>query len=278
MSQLIINADDLGANAPRSHGIFMAFEQGVVTNATLLPNGSDSDRAAKHARERGLPTGIQLNLTEGYPLSKPGDVATLVSAEGSFLEDYQLRRALAEGNVDVRHLEREIRRQVEWFFDAYGAPTHFASHDHIHTHAVIVPLLIPVLLRYGIRFVRLPAEPLPPFGWEIEREHLEKAQEISRQAEEARSLFEANGIVSTQHFRGLALQGKASAKNLRHILGRLPDGTVELMTHPGSPTPIGTDFDRDPQRQTELHMLMAPELLTLFTSRKITRCSYGDVA
>ena len=67
MPQLIINADDLGVNPPRSHGIFLAFEQGVVTNALLIPNGSDSEQAAKHARERGLPTEVSIRFEHVQP-------------------------------------------------------------------------------------------------------------------------------------------------------------------------------------------------------------------
>jgi len=35
MRRLIINADDLGCNPQRSHGIFQCMEFGVVTSATM---------------------------------------------------------------------------------------------------------------------------------------------------------------------------------------------------------------------------------------------------
>ena len=47
---LIINADDLGVTAQRSHGIFLAHEQGAVTSASLIVNLSDSEAAARHSR------------------------------------------------------------------------------------------------------------------------------------------------------------------------------------------------------------------------------------
>src|SRR3989338_5312535 len=99
MRRLIINADDLGINPPRSHGIFEAFENGVVTNATLIANGSHSDQAAKHAREKNLPTGLHLSLTEGYPLSKPEHVSSLLHSDGTFFDRDVLRRVLEEGKV-----------------------------------------------------------------------------------------------------------------------------------------------------------------------------------
>lgn len=277
MRRLIINADDLGMNPPRSHGIFLCFEQGIVTNASLIPNNSHSAQAAKHAAEKKLPTGLHLNLTAGPPISKPGDVATLLEATGDFFSRAQLYRLLAKGEVDPQHLERELRAQIEWFLEHHGQPTHVSSHHHLHTHPAIVPLLIPILDRYGIGIVRIPSEPLPPFGWEISGEDLARARAIALQADAAKELFDANGIRSTDHFRGLALCDNASAKNLRHILARLPEGTTELMVHPGSPTPTGTDFDTDPQRQTELRMLTDDAIREVLRERKIELGSFGDL-
>ncbi len=279
MRRLIINADDLGVNAPRSHGIFQCFEFGVVTSATLICNGSDADRAAKHAREKKLPTGLHLNLTDGTPISKPKDVASLLqSTAGEFRRRELQKRSLGLGEIDPLHIEREIRAQIEWFLDHHGQPTHVDGHHKIHIHPAITPLLIPILDRYGIGMVRIPAEdPLPPFGYVISDEQLAAAKASAVEAREAQTLFAAHGIRSTNHFRGQTLVGNASQKNLRHILTRLPEGTTELMVHPGSMTPIGSPFDLDPQRQTELQMLTNPEVPGLLKERKIELISFADM-
>lgn len=278
MRRLIINADDLGVNSARTHGIFQCFEFGIVTSATLLCNGSDAAQAAKHAREKRLPTGLHLNLTDGTPMSKPQDVESLLqSTAGEFRERTLQRRALDEGQIDAVHVEREIRAQIEWFLDHHGPPTHLDSHHAVHTHPFIVPLLIPILQRYGIRFVRIHEDLLPPFGFQIPEERVKTLKAMSDEAAAARSFFAAEGIGSTDHFRGLALSGNASAKNLRHILTRLPEGTTELMVHPGSMTPVGTPFDLDPQRQTELQMLTNPDVPALLKERKIDLISYRDL-
>ncbi len=278
MRRLIINADDLGANPQRSHGIFQCAEFGVVTSATLIVNTSDSADAARRARERGIPTGLHLNLTQGSPLSKPDTVVSLLEASGEFLDREKLSRALAEGHVDSKHLEREIRAQVDWFFEYCGAPTHVDGHHHVHVFAPIAAALIPVLERYGISKVRLPIEePLPPFGFEVSAEHLAWVQSINVLAAGARDLYRAHGFTSPYHFRGATLVGSASARNLRHILSRLPEGTTELMVHPGSPISAGTPFDIDPQRQTELRMLTDEAVRADLAERGIALCSYADV-
>ncbi len=278
MRTLIINADDLGANTQRTHGIFQCFEFGIVTSATLLPNAVDSDRAGKQVREKKLPIGLHLNLTEEYPRSKRGDIESLIEGNGMFLSDLRMRTALESGQVQKEHLEREIRAQIEWFFDTVGAPTHVDSHHHIHTHPIVASALIPVLERYGVRFVRIPLEePLPPFGYIISAEQLEKVRHINDAAKIAREMYGAYGIATSDHFRGLTLAGNAALKNLRHIIGRLPEGVTELMVHPGSACTYGTTFDLDPQRQTELRMLTDVSIAEELQERKIRLASYEDL-
>jgi chitin disaccharide deacetylase len=279
MIRLVITADDLGVNTQRSHGIFQCAEFGVVTNASLLANGSDSDAAARHARERGVPTGLHLNLTEEYPVSRKEDVSSLVDANGRFFDRDRLRELFKEGKVERGHLEREVRSQVDWFFDAHGqAPTHVDGHHHIHVEPAVAETLIPVMERYGLRFVRIPCElPLPPFGYEVDDDKLARTAALNERALAARELYAAHGIGSTDHFRGLTLAGNASLKNLRHVIGRLLDGVTELMVHPGSPAAYGTPFDLDPQRQTELRMLLDDSIPKQLADKKVTLCSWADI-
>ncbi len=278
MRRLIINADDLGSNPQRTHGIFQCHEFGVVTNATIWPNVSDSEAAARHARERGLPTGLHLNLVEEYPLSKQEQISSLVNANGQFFDVARLFTLLDEGAVEQNHLEREVRAQVEWMFDQGLTPTHIAGNWDVHVHPAIVTVLIPLMERYGMRFVRIPCEePLPPFGFEIPEAQLQEIRRTNAMAAAARTMFAAHGIGTTDHFRGHTLLGNSSLKNLRHILGRLPEGVTEMMVHPGSQTVYGTPFDLDPQRQTELRMLLDESIPALLKEKKIELCSFEDL-
>lgn len=268
-SLLIVNADDLGVNAPRSHGIFIAFEQGIVRSASIIANGSDAVQAAKRAKEKKLACGLHLNLTEGDPISLADTVRSLLDANGYFRGKDAQRRAMDEGAVDPQELERECRAQLEWMQAHYGHPTHVDGHHNIHAHPLVARVLAPLLELEGIRFVRIAAEPVEPFGFDIDDERKTFIARMATESLAARPMYEAHGIGSSEHFRGLALHGNASKKNLRHILARLPEGITELMVHPGSPTPIGTDLDRDPQRQTELAMLTDEGLPALLRERKI---------
>lgn len=277
MRRLIITADDLGINAQRSHGIFMAAEQGVVTNVSLITTTSDSEAAARRAQERDLPTGLHLNLTYGAPLSKDGHIESLLTTDGYFLGREDLERRLQENEVQAEHIEREVRAQIEWFMDMRGIPTHIDGHHHIHVHPFVASVITPILDRYGVSYVRIPSEPEVPFGFLIEQKQSDFIAMLSARADAARTLFAAHGIQSTDHFRGLAYAGNASMRNMRHTLGRLPEGVTEWMTHPGSPNPQGEPFDANPQRQTELGILTNDDTREEIKSREVELCSYADL-
>lgn len=278
MKRLIISADDLGVNVSRSHGIFQCVETGIVTNVSLLANGSDSVRAARIATERSIPTGLHLNLTEEYPLCAASQIPSLLEGSGAFMELHKLQAALAHDEIDAAHLEREIRAQMEWFLEHRGQPTHVDSRHHVHTHPSVARALMPSLERYGIRFVRIPCElPLPPWGYIVSEEMLTHTREQNTVATKARELYSAFGIGSTDHFRGTTLKGIASLKNLRHTINKIQDGTTELMVHPGNPIAYGTPFDLDPQRQTELRMLTDEGIAAHLAEKEVHLISYSDL-
>jgi predicted glycoside hydrolase/deacetylase ChbG (UPF0249 family) len=98
--------------------------------------------------------------------------------------------------------------------------------------------------------------------------------DLSRKGQQ---IYLANDIASTDHFRGHTLLGNASLKNLRHVLNKLPEGTTEIMVHPGSAITYGTNFDLDPQRQTELRMLLDESIPQMINEKKIELISWNDL-
>ena len=276
MPRLIINADDLGSTPQRSHGILLAREQGVVTSVSLVANGNDSERAARHAGERDIPTGLHLVLTRGTPITRGDGIESLLTTDGFFLEHDALQRAIEEGMVEPTHVEREVRSQIEWFLEHRGQPTHMSSHDHVHVIGFLAHIIAPILDRYGIGSVRIPAEPRTPFGYEIDDRRQTFIEKLSMTASHARTVYAGYGIASTEYFRGLAYEGNATMRTMRHTLARLPEGTVEWMVHPGSANPQGESFESDPQRQTELQILINPDTAAALKEREVQLCSFVD--
>src|SRR5690606_12544549 len=69
--RVIINADDFGLSSDENRTIIVAFQQGLISSATLMANMPAFEEACSLAREYGLQgrIGLHFNLTYGKPLS-----------------------------------------------------------------------------------------------------------------------------------------------------------------------------------------------------------------
>eukprot|EP00043_Microstomoeca_roanoka_P008569 m.82504 g.82504 ORF g.82504 m.82504 type:complete len:382 (+) comp14298_c0_seq1:1-1146(+) len=81
--KLVVTADDFGYSKRRNRGILETFENGVVTQASLLVNGVEAQHAASLADNHGLPLGLHFNVTEGASvlmtaqrIARPDEVCT----------------------------------------------------------------------------------------------------------------------------------------------------------------------------------------------------------
>ena len=131
---LIVNADDLGYDAPTTDAIMAAHARGLISSATAMVFRADSARAAAAARDAGLPTGLHLNLTE--PFDAPAVPGAVRAAQE------RLVRAFASGlwwrrwTYDPRiraDVDLAVRAQIEEHHRVHtAAPTHLDGHNHVH--------------------------------------------------------------------------------------------------------------------------------------------------
>src|SRR5215831_17721899 len=115
MKRLIVNADDFGLTAGVNLAIIEGHVQGIITSTSLLANGTAFDSAVAMAKGHAkLGVGVHLNLTDGLPVSLPGDVPSLLNSHG-FLVSGAVRQAkrILMGRVNLREVERELRSQIE---------------------------------------------------------------------------------------------------------------------------------------------------------------------
>ena len=62
--KLILNADDFGLSPSVNKGIVEAFQQGIISSATMMMNTPYTDEAIELAKKHNLKNiGIHLNLT-----------------------------------------------------------------------------------------------------------------------------------------------------------------------------------------------------------------------
>jgi len=293
---LIVTADDLGYAPERDAGIIKGYEEGIITQASLLVNGSSAESAvqlARHARrssthplfpsssssssDTGLPLGLHFNLTEGVCLHDGESV--MLGKEGFW-------QATREGKITRDYVARELKAQMEAFRRLTGhEPNHIDGHNHIHVIPVVASVLYEYLPKLGTSLptpmpmpIRIPIEdldsdmPEPPAFTTKQRGFFE---EILTHAKAAHSLWceptsssnpasssSSAPFVSSTHFLGLRLMGSSNTHaKLTHALTVLPIGVSEYMCHPGYASMIGDEFSRSHEREHELNLLCDKNIL-----------------
>ena len=229
--RLIINADDFGFSEGVTSGIVEAHAAGSVTSTSIMANGIDFGNAVHRARlSRALGVGVHLNLVQGRPLLRAPSLTDPATNEFYPLATQALR-AVA-GRIDARELEAECRAQIDRVREAGITVTHLDSHRHAHAMPGIFHVVARVAREAGIRAIRIPREPLRVSALDAGATARKLVLGLSLRA--VRALPLRAPLVTTDHFRGISLQGGTHfAGRVRRVLDTLGDGSTELMVHPG---------------------------------------------
>lgn len=227
MKRLIVNADDYGRTPGVNAGTLEAHFRGIVRSATVMvlePAAAEGIHEAS-ARAPGLDLGLHVVLTGGgSPASAPPSVARLAPG-GRFARD---AGTLPE-RLDSGEVRREIEAQIERFERLAGRlPSHLDSHHHAALHPDIEPVFAEAARERG----------LP----------------VRASSAAARGRLRRAGLRAPDSFLDGFHAAGATAENLRALLERLPEGTSELMCHPGFPDEAllqGSSYARERAREVE---------------------------
>jgi predicted glycoside hydrolase/deacetylase ChbG (UPF0249 family) len=281
MRRLIINADDLGADAARNEGIFEAMRAGVVTSASILPNGPALDHALEGIRSGGFERvsfGVHLNLTEGRPLAE--GLSCLTGPDGNFLGKAAAHRLLMNTrDVSLQaDIAREVALQIERLLDAAIAITHIDGHQHIHVFPSALRTVAETATSRGIRRMRIPDETVAPGQDAVWTDLLEEARRFGALGREARKILAGTGMVSSDHFRGLMLKGRLDLEGLLKLLETLPGGTTELMVHPGRvPAEAAFSAFSSKDREQELESILDPRFRLALDRAGVVLVSFREL-
>ncbi|MEA2707019.1 MAG: hypothetical protein QOH22_1807 [Gemmatimonadaceae bacterium] len=272
--RLIVNADDYGISRGVTTGIIEAAERGVVTAASVIVNLPGFHDAAQRAGSRpSLSLGLHLNLTAGKPLTAAPSLTHRKT--GIFYTLPVLVARASVGRIDSSEVMRECAAQLDRMAEVGIAPTHLDSHRHVHAHPALWPAVIAAASSRGISNVRVPTEPL----WANARDWkatLKKAGLLMC----SRTLRGRAEHSVANHFFGVSLQGgKSFATRLFALIPKLPEGTTELMTHPGYADAGLSEYDGYTwQREDELRVLCSKELRELLLRQEIELAGFGSRA
>jgi chitin disaccharide deacetylase len=291
VKNLIVNADDLGWTEGVNRGIAEAHRNGIVTSASLLANGGAFTSAVAVARSTpGLGVGVHLNLSDGAPVAAPELLTSLVSDSGEFEggpENLLLR--IARGGLPLHEVEMEWEAQIEKVRDAGIQPTHLDGHKHVHMLPGLFETALRLAKRYGIGAIRVAHEASSlraalSTGEELHTAAVLKqgvqARGLKFLARDAREQAERAGISTADYFCGIAQTGEMTKEGVAQLVRSLPEGTTELMCHPGyADEELQTTATRlQSSRQTELAILTDLGIRNLVASQGIRLIDYGLVA
>jgi len=282
MKRVIINADDFGLSQGINQGIVKAHREGVLSSATLMANAPGFEHAVELASQnRGLGVGVHLNILRGTPLSRRNHVASLVSKEGIFCSSlFRLYRKLMSGQIDLAEIEREFRAQIEKIMTAGIVPSHLDSEKHSHMVGPLFALTCRLANEYGMGKVRFVRE----FCLTRKLMQMGKALFVSFTGPARKRSLKAEGIKSSDHFKGLCASGRMDAERLQKVLRRLKDGVTEIMVHPGFISRDLIELEKtfgsyyiNRYRELELKALLAEGVKTIISDQGIRLMSFHQL-
>jgi len=215
----------------------------LVVNADDLGYDPAIDQGILEAHAEGLVTSATAMV------DTPFAAAALRAAPASL--GLGLHAVLAP-ELDRAGAEAELRRQLARFEALRGAaPDHLDSHKHAHARPAIRDAFAAVAAERSLP-VRAMDAPM-------------------------RAALRDAGVATTDHFLGdAALRPAWTEEALVAALAGLPEGTTELMAHPGhAPTHAVTTFGR--AREVELRALVSPAAFAAIAAAGVRLSSFAGL-
>jgi predicted glycoside hydrolase/deacetylase ChbG (UPF0249 family) len=233
-----VNADDFGLTSGINRAVAELHAAGVLTSCTLMANAAATQEAIEIAlRTPSLGVGCHIVLVDGKPVLPPGRIPSLVdSRTGRFLPTLSmfLVRLMAD-SIRPSEVEAEATAQMERLQASGVTLTHFDTHKHTHMFPTILKPLLRAAGARGVCRVRNPFEP----GWSLRATAraplLRRAQVrlLRRLLPKFHDAVYAEGFKTTNGAIGVLATGTLNTNAISSLLWKVPEGTYELVTHPG---------------------------------------------
>lgn len=291
MRRLIINADDFGMTVGVNRAIAEAHRAGLVTSATVMANETATDDAIAIASQNpGLRTGCHIVLVDGKPLSNPGNVPTLIASRNGAATVFRggithLAIASIVGGIRTKDVRSEADAQIEHLQARGLALSHVDCHMHSHILPTVLRAVLQAARDHGVGAVRNPFEP----AWSVLATHkssslrswYRSAQVTALRALESqfRGSVAQHGMKTTNGTIGIAVTGLLDRSLLSRLVEAMPEGTWELVTHPGYKDHALLDATTElkESRVIELELLTSADTLDLLRRRGIELINYSDL-
>lgn len=291
MRRLIINADDFGLTPGVNRAIVEAHENGVVSSATLMANGQAFAQAVSLAQSTPrLGVGCHVVLVDGAPLLPRTQVHSLLDRSGNHDGDLRFREGISKfgalallGRLAADEIEAEATAQIRKLQACGISVTHLDSHKHTHLFPRVLRPLLRAAKSCGIRAIRNPFERIQgsqlaasPSLWRRWTE-VGVLRSFARQFREA---VQQAGIATPDGTLAIVATGALNDRLLRLMVENLPEGTWELVCHPGynDADLQGIRTRLRQSREQELRILTAQSTRDLLAANGVEIVSFRDLA
>ena len=267
--QLVVNADDFGFTPDVNAGIVEAHRLGILTATTLMANGDAFDDAIRLTRETpSLDIGCHLVLIGGLSLISKNPFPATVP---------QLAAALARREIQPYD---ELKAQVVRILDAGVRPTHLDTHKHTHLAPPVLDAIARLSREFSIGWVRRPFDfPLNAMRGMVPPLKRMTSDALGILRRRFHRVLDRYGCRTTDHFAGFQITGRFHTAELVELLGILPEGSTELMVHPGhcGPALRQARTRLKESRERELEALVAPEVREAVAQNGIELVRYREL-
>jgi hopanoid biosynthesis associated protein HpnK len=231
MKNAIFSADDFGLTVSVNEAVALAHVQGVLTQASLMVAApAAADAVARAKTLPGLKVGLHLVLVDGDSALGHARLPHITGPDGRFPRD---QAALGVRYFFSPAARRELRAEIRAQFEAFAATGlalhHADAHKHMHLHPTVARIMIETGREFGLRRIRVPAEPprvmracgerpgladYAMYGW---------SRVLRRQA---------GPLAAHEQVFGLKWSGHMTPARVRRLLAHLPEGESEIYFHP----------------------------------------------
>lgn len=271
MKRLIICADDFGLDRAVNEAVERAYRDGILGCASLMVGApAAADAVARARRLPSLRVGLHLVLVDGHPVSTPQEVAGLIGADGAF-EQNMARAGLRF--FCLPQVRRQLREEIRAQFEAFAATglelDHVNTHKHFHLHPTIASQILAIGPDYGMKAMRVPAEPVAALRRAFPQERVSRPL-YGPWVERLRRRLRRAGLAVNDHVFGLAWSGNMVEDRVLRLLPHLPDGVSEIYFHPAT--------ERSPALAAAMPGYLHTEELAALTSASVrARISALDI-
>lgn len=200
----------------------------------MVAGPAAADAVARARRLPGLNVGLHLVLVEGDSVLGHASLPSVTGNDGRFGTH---QTALGFRYFFSPRARGELCAEIRAQFTAYratGLPLHHADcHKHMHLHPTVARLMIDIGREFGLRRIRVPAEPpatleacgvAPSLGDRVLYAWTQLLRHRARRA----------GLTCTDHVFGIKWSGQMTLPHVQTLLAHLPPGSSEIYFHPAT--------------------------------------------